>query len=366
MPRNGRDLFDRSEFSVNRPPSAQDILSGNFARPNASRATARTRKPRAEKPKEEPKPTTGGMSRQEAENVAKGLSDPTASKMGKDDIVRERIVRLLTNDLPEDPNDWDKSGERQVNQIGINDAKAQMVAYALARDAGVLKGGEKDVVKQVERFEKLISKRSEEIEYQIVLDRDGNLIHAIRGDKGAVGMGPPTASSGIPVDAIRVKGTTEYDMRKVYAGSTMHHNHPRHGEEGALGMTFSAPDLANTVKYARGAITATAKEGVYIGVNKKWQEHATGSRDEAYARAQTLGSQIEAARRLVANEYTSRVRSGRLPYGAEAAYRFQAVRNHAANIIIAKKFGIEIDFIPKAGYEWIKTEAEALAAGIGN
>lgn len=364
MPRNGRDLFDRSDFTVNRTPSAQDILSGNFSRSNAS--GARTRKPRAEKPKEAPQPTTGAMSRQEAESVAKGLSDPTASSLGKDDVVRERIVRVLTNELPEDPNKWDKSGERQINKVGIDNAKAQTVAYILARDAGVLRGGEKDVIKQVQRFENLIGKRSEEIEYQVVIDKNGNLIHAIKGDKGAVGMGAPTDALGIPIKAIRGDDKYDYDLRKVYAGSTMHHNHPRHGEEGALGMTFSAPDLANTVKYARSAITATAKEGIYIGTNRKWEEHATGSRKDAYARATRFGSEIAAARRLVANEYSSRVKAGRLPYGAEAAYRFQAVRNHAANIIIAKRYGIEIDFIPKAGYEWIKTEAEALAAGIGD
>lgn len=368
MARRGKDLFDRAILTpVTGTPSAADIMSGKVKWSGnqwvTSSKTARKapQKPRAEakKPKEAPEPQTGRMTRAEAERVASTLSDPVATAEGKESVVRERVVRLMTGELPQDPNKWDVGGRTTINKAGISDSKAQVVAYALAKEQGLLKGGERDIVRQVEDFESRIGSRSQEREYQIVIDRDGNRIHAIRGDKSSVGMGVPTDSIGRPIKAL-VNAEGQADMRRIYAGSNMHHNHPRQGEPDALGMTFSAGDISNTVRYARAGITATAREGVYIGRNRNWEEHAKGSLISAVTRSRELGSRIQAAEKLVIRQYENEVRSGRLKQDAGSYYRFAAPRLHAANIVLSRNYGIDIEFKPKAGFEWIASEAQQL------
>lgn len=364
MARNGRDLFERS--TMRRVPTAAEVLSGKAKWNEATqswefggkKAVAERPKPVAKKPEEAPKPETGSMTREEIEKVASDFSDPTTDRMGRTEAIRERVREILSKrELPTDSEKWDKGGSRQLNKDGLPKSQEQLVAYKYLRDRGLLTGGEKDLVAQARQFISSVGRRHEEREYQVLIDRDGNRIYAIRGDQSSVGMGTPRDDRGRPLDGFRdARGAG--DLRTVTAGATMHHNHPRQGEQGALGMSFSGGDLGNTIRLARGAITATAQEGIYVGRNTKWQEHANLPNESAIMRGRAFAAQIDRASKRIQDSFRAEVRAGRATMSSENFYRYLAPRLHAANIILARKEGIEIDFVPNKGFEWIASEAQ--------
>lgn len=367
MARRGKDLFDRAVLTpVTGAVNAADILSGKIKWDgNRWVSASKTAKKASLKPRAEAKKPTAVAGDKVSREVAKKVADEyepretvTAFgdnlKMGDEDVkkVRSAIVDRLTRDLPSDSDKWGKGGSRQVtDRKSTQPSSAQILAYQHLRERGLLKGGEKDIVKQAQDFRNRVGANSEKVEYQVFIDRDGNRITAVRGDATAVGITPPHSRGRI------VKEFKDGDMRSVTAGAQMHHNHPRQNEAGGLGLTFSAGDMSNTMRQARGGMSAVGKEGIYIARNTKWQEHAKANYDTIRLNSRMLHAEVNAALGAIGKE------AARQAVTSGDFYRYSAPRMQAAVREIGRKYGIEVEFVPNQGYEWINEQADALLAG---
>lgn len=385
MPRNGRDLFDRSVFTRT---TAADILSG---RATARLATSRRPKPVADKPKPKPKAEPeSDVDRLIANEKFDGLTAERAEN------AREIMRRMARGDLDtQDPEKWANS----TPQSTAEDASEAFAAYIRMRDAGLLppaKGGSTSEIladrQKTEAFGKaLLDKlgdRQAEREYKIEIDEQGRVIGVFRGDKGAVGGYPSLSDerqgNGYPALQHAVAITTT-------AGGMQAHNHPygEKSEDGRkLGLPLSNGDLGSMVQRAQAGGMAVAKEGVYVMRNPKWREDADKVRTalaQATARADSLGLAGKARSAMIAAEVTPVVK-GVMSRGKEVYDRIEAASRgaqkamfgiglgrgrgrlgemnekqnallsraiHQAVKSVARMEGLEVDFIPNRGYESI-------------
>lgn len=327
--------------------------------------------------------------------------------------VQMLAERLARQEIPDNANDFEDSTKPDGRQGLFGQGSLGFSAYARARDAGVLpEKGKNGTTSEIlssdgnvvsfakELYDRIPPSDRSEREYQIILDRQGRIVTALRGDSSSVRTVMNSRDQ-------KFGGSPYPDLARVRriqmtAGGMQVHNHP-HGKDGSaareLGFGLSGGDVGSAIQRMEAGGVAVTKEGAYVIRNPKWREDfdqlqatmrtaradtarravedlrkgvprsavrlaarnalddaATKALQDTRARGNAFGKRIdglveETALRL---KSAGRIENVRFAQMTSAESRIFAQTYHAAVKEVAARAGLEIDFIPNAGYEDIR------------